>query len=407
MSTGLRLTCSLDGGARPCYSVTMRIVMVGPFGFHPKKTMRARAFRLARPLAACGHDVALVMPPWHTPEEAGRRWEEDGVAVQYVSLRGGVLGTTRALLQATLAFRPDVVHCFKPKAYSGLVGWWLWHRHRRRLRLVVDSDDWEGWGGWNDNAPYSPLQKRFFAWQERWGLTHQHALTVASRALQSLAWAQGVPRAQVHYLPNGAGIEPGIPAGTRREALGLAGRPVLLLYSRLFEFDAGRLVAILQQVRAALPDLTVLAVGAGLYEEDAAALRQQLAETGLDRALVDAGWVAEAELPALLAAADVGLYLMDDTLLNRTKCPVKLADMLAVGVPVVAEAVGQVPEYVVHRETGLLRASGDVEGLAADLVALLEDAALRRRLGQQAASHIERHFSWQRLAATALEAYRG
>ena len=195
--------------------------------------------------------------------------------------------------------------------------------------------------------------------------------------------------------------------GTRREALGLAGRPVLLLYSRLFEFDAGRLVAILQQVRAALPDLTVLAVGAGLYEEDAAALRQQLAETGLDRALVDAGWVAEAELPALLAAADVGLYLMDDTLLNRTKCPVKLADMLAVGVPVVAEAVGQVPEYVVHRETGLLRASGDVEGLAADLVALLEDAALRRRLGQQAASHIERHFSWQRLAATALEAYRG
>lgn len=384
----------------------MRIVMVGPFGFHPLKTMRARAFRLAQPLVACGHEVALVMSPWHTPEEAGRRWEEDGVAVQYVSLRGGAIGITRALVEATLAFRPDVVHCFKPKAYSGLAAWWLWQRHRHHLRLVVDTDDWEGKGGWNDVAPYTPLQKRFFAWQERWGLAHQHALTVASRALQSLAWAHGVPRSQVHYLPNGAGIQPGIPAGTRRGELGLAGRPVLLLYSRLFEFDAGRLVAVLQQVHTALPDLAILAVGAGLYEADAASLRRRLQDTGLDRALVDAGWLPEAELPAVLAAADVGLYLMDDTLLNRTKCPVKLADMLAVGVPVVAEAVGQVPEYVVHRETGLLRPSGDAEGLAADLILLLQEPALRRRLGQQAAERVEGHFSWQRLAAVALEAYQ-
>lgn len=384
----------------------MRIVMVGTFGFHPLKTMRARAFRLARPLAACEHDVALVMPPWHTPEEAGRTWTEDGVLVQYVSLRGGAIGITRALVEATLALRPDVVHCFKPKAYSGLAAWWLWQRHRHHLRLVVDTDDWEGKGGWNDVAPYTPLQKRFFAWQEHWGLAHQHALTVASRTLQSLAWGQGAAHEQVHYLPNGPGIQPGIPASTNRAALGLTGRPVLLLYSRLFEFDAGRLVAILQQVQAALPDLAILAVGAGLYAADAADLRRRLSEAGLERAFVDVGWVAEAELPALLAAADVGLYLMDDTLLNRTKCPVKLADMLAVGVPVVAEAVGQVPEYVVHRETGLLRASGDVDGLAADLVSLLEDPSLNRRLGQQAAAHIERHFSWERLAAVALEAYQ-
>lgn len=94
----------------------MRIAMVGPFGFHPKKTMRARAFRLARPLARRGHEVTLFMPPWHTPEEAGRQWAEDGVAIHYTMLQGGVLGITRSLLRETLAFRPDVVHCFKPKA---------------------------------------------------------------------------------------------------------------------------------------------------------------------------------------------------------------------------------------------------------------------------------------------------
>ena len=55
----------------------MLIAMVGPFGFHPNKTMRARAFQLARPLAQQGHDVALFMPPWQTPAAAGRVWVEE------------------------------------------------------------------------------------------------------------------------------------------------------------------------------------------------------------------------------------------------------------------------------------------------------------------------------------------
>ena len=64
---------------------------------------------------------------------------------------------------------------------------------------------------------------------------------------------------------------------------------------------------------------------------------------------------------------------MDDNLINRSKCPVKLADMLAVGLPVVAEDVGQVPEYVIQGKTGLLRPSGDVADIASDLVTLLQD----------------------------------
>ena len=42
----------------------MRIAMLGPFGLHPKQTMRSRALGLARPLVARGHAVRLIMPPW-------------------------------------------------------------------------------------------------------------------------------------------------------------------------------------------------------------------------------------------------------------------------------------------------------------------------------------------------------
>jgi glycosyltransferase involved in cell wall biosynthesis len=80
--------------------------------------------------------------------------------------------------------------------------------------------------------------------------------------------------------------------------------------------------------------------------------------------------------------------------------------MLSVGLPVVAEAVGQVPEYVIQDKTGLLRQSGDSAGIASDLVALLGDKKLRERLGQRAQELIEERFSWERLTDTAEEAYQ-
>lgn len=385
----------------------MKIAFVGPFGFHPNKTMRSRALGLGRPLVQKGHTVRLFMPPWHTPSEAGKSWVEDGVEIRYTPLRGGILGITQRLMREVLAWKPDVIHTFKPKAYAGLVAWGCWHWVRGRVRLFTDSDDWEGWGGWNEIAPYRPLQKRFFAWQEQWGMTHHHGLTVASRALQTIAWSLGVSPQKVLYLPNGSGISSDTNgAEVQRASLNLSHRPTILLYSRLFEFDTAYLIPILQQVRAALPDVAVLSVGAGLYEADAAAFRQQLEAHGLMNAFVDVGWVEETALPSLLGCADVGLYLMTDTLLNRTKCSVKLADMLQVGLPVVGEAVGQVTEYVQHGVNGLLCASGDGAGVAAALVSLLQNEAMRRRFAAAALYHIKIHFDWATQAAKLLSFYQ-
>lgn len=386
----------------------MRIAMLGPFGLHPNKTMASRALGLARALVRRGHQVQLFMPPWQTPAEADRRWTVDGVRLRYVPLRGGVSGITARLLREVLAWQPDVVHSFKPKAYSGLAMGWLWQFQRGRLRLVTDCDDWEGWGGWNERAPYSPGQKLLFAWQERWGITHCHALTVASRELQRLAWSRGAARERVVYLPNGAGIGEQKTENRKQETENssrftshvsrLSGKPVLLLYSRLFEFDVGRLVRVLAGVKTAVPDLAILSVGTGLFAADAAQLQAQFAAAGLLEAVTDVGWVEVSELPALLAAADVGVYLMEESLLNRAKCPVKLADMIAAGLPVVAEAVGQVPEYVVPGHNGRLRRSGDETGLIADLVDLLQNPGERARLGENGRAHYAAHFSWDKAA---------
>ncbi|HEY74656.1 MAG TPA: glycosyltransferase family 4 protein [Thermoflexia bacterium] len=381
----------------------MQIAMVGPFGLRPRGTMSVRALPMARALARRGHRVVLLLPPWQNPEDAGRCWEEDGVLVENIvlpSLPSPLFHLVVALRLArrALTVRPDVIHLFKPKAYSGLAHRLLAHRLPRRFRLVVDTDDWEGPGGWNDLAPYTPAQRLFFARQERWGLTHADAVTVASRTLESLVWAMGVSPMHVFYVPNGI-PDPDLRAVPSSE-------PVILLYTRFFEFPVERVVELLRRVRARIPSARLLVVGKGLFGEEDDLLRESR-RAGLGDAVEYVGWVEPHRLGAVFSRAALAIYPFDDTLVNRAKCPVKLLDLLAAGMPVVAEAVGEVREAIRHGETGWLVEPGDVERLAGAVVRLLEEASLRQRLGEAAAREVRLQRSWDRLVEVVEQAYRG
>lgn len=390
----------------------MRVVMIGPFGLQPRGTMSVRALPMARALAARGHAVNLLLPPWQNPEDAGRCWEDAGVRVENIPLPPRApllfhLWTARRLAVRAMALRPDVVHFFKPKAYSGLAHFLLALRPRAgRPRLVVDSDDWEGPGGWNDMTEpvsgrplYTPDQRRFFAWQERWGLTHGDAVTVASRTLESLVWALGVPPRQVFYVPNGWS-GPEVPPAPQTDE----GPPVILLYTRFFEFPLSRVVGLLRWVREQVPQTRLRVVGKGLFGEEKRLL-EEARQAGLAEAIEYVGWVEPARLPEVFAQATLAVYPFDDTLVNRAKCPVKLLDLLGAGVPVVAEAVGEIREVIRHGETGWLVSPGDERAFAGAVLRLLEEPSLRRRLGIEAARDIRERRSWARLAAEVERAY--
>ncbi|MGC9399321.1 MAG: glycosyltransferase family 4 protein [Anaerolineae bacterium] len=391
----------------------MKIVMVGPFGLRPRGTMSVRALPLAKALVHRGHAVTLLLPPWQNPEDAGRAWQEDGVRVENVGLPAGVPGwfhlrLTARLTHRALTLRPDVIHAFKPKAYAGLVHWALHHRPGAPP-VVVDTDDWEGPGGWNELRDYPLPLRRFFTWQERWGLRHAVAITVASRALQTLTWAQGNDPARVSYLPN-ASAWPHPPVTRLPE-----GRPTLLLYTRFFEFDVARLWRIVQGVRKAVPTVRLWVVGKGFFDEE-----QRLMTLGReagwrvtegiaaadDADLVYVGFVPVADQPAHFAQADVALYPFDDTLVNRTKCPVKLLDLLAAGLPVVGEAVGEIREIIADGGTGVLVPPGDNAAFVAAIVDLLNAPSRRRTLGEKAARVARERLTWDRRAVTAERVYQ-
>jgi glycosyltransferase involved in cell wall biosynthesis len=394
----------------------MRIVFVGPFAMQPKRTMAVRALPLAKALAQRGHDVQLLLPPWDCPEDAGRAYDDAGVHIRNARLPppfpllGHALLTWR-LLQPILEQPPDVVHCFKPKSYSGLSAWALWQLKRLgavRTRLVVDADDWEGAGGWNELEDYTWTQRRFFAWQERWGLTHCDALTVASRALQTIAWSLGSRPATVHYLPNGAWPRDQTASTAEvaalREKYGLGDAPVALLYTRFFEYDLQRALAVMQGVLEQVPQAQWLVVGKGLFGEEERFLAMA-SEGSIGRHVHYAGWVPPQQLPAHFTLAQAAIYPFDDTLVNRCKCAVKLIDLLAAGVPVAAEAVGQNREYIEDGISGLLVHPGDVEAFVAGVVRLLRDREFAGQLARSARKRIQCDFTWHRLAVIAERAY--
>ena len=168
-------------------------------------------------------------------------------------------------------------------------------------RLVVDTDDWEGPGGWNDDprSGYSALQRRFFAWQERYGLSHAHAWTAASRCLRQRAIDFGAAPERVFLLPNGVSEREFPPAasgpagawwGGARQAGG-PGAAQVLLYTRFAGVRVVDVAAIWGRVLSVLPEARLVVLGRGLAgeENELAQLRAQCRCRRLAGARRDAG----------------------------------------------------------------------------------------------------------------------
>lgn len=72
-------------------------------------------------------------------------------------------------------------------------------------------------------------------------------------------------------------------------------------------------------------------------------------------------------------------------------------EWMAQGRPLVATAVGALPEVVLSGDNGFVVPPRSSPGLARVLRVLLEDGALRRRMGERARKTVESHFSMERL----------
>jgi glycosyltransferase involved in cell wall biosynthesis len=109
-----------------------------------------------------------------------------------------------------------------------------------------------------------------------------------------------------------------------------------------------------------------------------------------------------------LAAVRSGVRQSDIFLLPSLweNCPYSCLEAMAAGRAIVSSDQGGMPELIRDGENGLLATSGDAASYVRGVERLLEDSALRERLGAAARRTIERSFTDVHIAARSVEYYR-
>jgi glycosyltransferase involved in cell wall biosynthesis len=237
-------------------------------------------------------------------------------------------------------------------------------------------------------------------WAARGLVRALDALVAVSPQTADVARAkERVPEGRLHVVANGiplASFHPDADARQRiRADLGIPGDAFVV-------GSVGRLVVEKDYpllVRAMAPWLgervRLVLVGEG----DARPAIEKAIPAALARWVTLTG--ARRDVPAALAALD--LFALS----SRTEgLPLAVPEAMAVGLPVVATAVGGLPSVIVPG-TGTLVPSGDEAALGAALGAYIVDHAHARATGEAARTHALASFSLERMADAYECIYRG
>ena len=158
------------------------------------------------------------------------------------------------------------------------------------------------------------------------------------------------------------------------------------------------LVEAMAEVRAAVPGACALLVGAFRDPAYERSVRERARALGVADAVAVTGFLAN-PFP-LVARLDL---LVHPAL--RDPFPLALLEGMALGRPIVASAVGGIPEMLEDGVSGCLVPPGDAPALAAAIAALLRDPARRARVGTAARERLATRFSLEGFAAGMFAAF--
>ena len=197
-----------------------------------------------------------------------------------------------------------------------------------------------------------------------------------------------------------------------RDRYGLAGRPVVVCVSRIVARKGqDTLLRAWPGVIRKVPDAALLIVGSGSY---ARTLHRMAADEGLAVSVRSAvqdpqarptvyftGPVPQDELSAHYAAGDV--FAMPCRTrrggLDVEGLGIVYLEASATGLPVVGGDSGGAPDAILEGETGYVVGGRDTGALSDRLVALLQDPAGAKAMGEKGRAWVERDWNWDLIAS--------
>lgn len=238
------------------------------------------------------------------------------------------------------------------------------------------------------------LERAIYRWAE--------AIVTLSPGMASVVRAAAPPAQRIETIPNCADTElfhPGVDGAQTRRRYGWNGRIVCIHAGAM-----GRVNGLDVIVRAAEhfredPELLFVLLGEGREKEPLLRQREHLGLTNLEIL----GAVTKRDLPAVLAAADVGLMTITNVPVLEHNSANKLFDYLSAGKPVVLNYGGWQREVLEEAGAGLGSRMGDERNFFANIAALKADPARRESMGRAARQLATVTYDRDRLAARTLE----
>jgi glycosyltransferase involved in cell wall biosynthesis len=305
-------------------------------------------------------------------------WRHLASAVSYVRI-GIVISARIRKMQI------DVVHAILPNSYV-VAGIATLFAPRRPLVMSRVSLNW-----YHRQYPIlSALERR---------VLHRFVTAVIcnSAAVQQDLVAEGVAASKIRLIPNGIDVQgfsgAGIDRRQARERLGIAREALvfsLVASVRPYKGHADLLRA-LWLIRDRLPAGWVLLAPGRDIDGYLGRMQRLGGEFGLSAHIRFLG--ERHDIAAVLRAADIHVSAS-----HTEGFPNNILEAMCSGLPVIATAVGGVPEMVVEGETGLLVPPANPEAMARALHSLANDPGRRAAMGE-AGRRLASSFSIERCAA--------
>jgi len=225
----------------------------------------------------------------------------------------------------------------------------------------------------------------------RWAARQAAAVVTVSQALKDKLVALGVEHERIHVLRNGVDLELFHPNDQERLRAELdLRRPTLLSVGNMLAFKGHGLVI---EALSLLPQCELVIAGEG---PDRAAFEALARQRGVSERVRFVGSLDQQDLRRYYCAADA-LVLAS----SREGWPNVLLEAMACGTPVIATAVGGVPEIVTSTEAGVVVEERSAPALARavrELSVRPRERAATRRFAEQ--------FGWEATSKGQLQLFR-
>jgi len=314
-----------------------------------------------------------------------------------------ILDMNRALINAVWQTEDytraefDVVHCHD--WLTAPAGEWAKKGRGRRFVLTMHSTDY----GRNGNNFYEGRCRQVRDLEWRGCFEAVKIVTVSAALRDELAWIYQVPREKTTVIYNGVSyhhFDGPFDPGPLKMQIGIGPWEPMVLFSGRMTQQKGPdiLMETLPELRGANPKARYVFMGDGDMRWR---LQQRAKELRVDEICRFVGHRTGRGLVEMFQAADVVAVPS-----RNEPFGLVILEAWSAGKPVVVTNHGGPNEFVWHGVTGL-KTVPKVPELTGSMAELLSDWDRARWMGQNGRAAVERAFTWDRIAAETLNAYRG